>query len=651
MAIVKMKRISVIGMNYERKKLIEYLQSVGTLDVSESKSEELMPRDTAGDISRFESAMAQAQTALDILAPFANRKSGLFFKRSEMPENTEDTDKMKGAALARDVIKTDKTISDLEDKKAKLMLSKSMLVPYTSLDASIETSLKNASVKVGTLEGAWDSDKLWQELMADGIEAVHFEILSSSKEQTAVWFIYHKTENEKLSKVFARINLVTPKVNLNSQKPEVMIESIEKEEAETEKEIDALKAKIKSYAENIGEIELYYDKLSVRRDKYKALSEIGLTKNTFYIKGYVPEKGAEELKEKLQKDFTVSVELVTPSDDEDVPKAFSNNAFVSPVEGITSDYSMPSAIDIDPNPIMSFFYYFFFGMMFSDAGYGLLMMIGCGLLAFTNLIEKEKRRTYKMFFMCGVFTTFWGIMYGSFFGDMIATVSKTFGEGKLAFTPILMDPVKKPLELLIMSVAFGLIHILFAIGIKFYMTWREGDRWGAIFDSGFWFGLLLSIAVFAAGMGLSLPVVQKVGMYLMIAFALGLVLTQGRSSKNPVMKFFNGVLSLYDITSYVGDLLSYSRLMALGLATGVIATVINVLGSLGGNSITGLIGFIVISLFGHALNFAINMLGAYVHTNRLQYVEFYQKFYEGGGRKYKPLSFNTKYFKFKKKEN
>ena len=123
---------------------------------------------------------------------------------------------------------------------------------------------------------------------------------------------------------------------------------------------------------------------------------------------------------------------------------------------------------------------------------------------------------------------------------------------------------------------------------------------------------------------------------------VGLVLTQGRSNKNIIMKFFGGVLSLYDITSYIGDILSYSRLMALGLATGVIASVVNILGSLTGNIVL----FIIISIFGHALNFAINMLGAYVHTNRLQYVEFYQKFYEGGGKRFQPLSMKTKYFNF-----
>jgi V/A-type H+-transporting ATPase subunit I len=189
------------------------------------------------------------------------------------------------------------------------------------------------------------------------------------------------------------------------------------------------------------------------------------------------------------------------------------------------------------------------------------------------------------------------------------------------------------------------------MAIKFYMTWRSGQKWAAVFDTGFWILVISGIGILAAGAAFNMPIVTQIGKYLAIGAAIGLVLTQGRSSKNPILKLFNGILSLYDITSIVGDVLSYSRLMALGLATGVIASVVNVLGSLGGNSIVGLISFIAISIFGHLLNFAINMLGAYVHTNRLQYVEFYQKFYEGGGRKYNPLGFNTKYYEFKNERN
>lgn len=643
-----MKRIEIVGLNSERKRLIEYLQSLGYVDISDSREGVIESRETAGSISRFESYMTQAQTALEILP--VKEKGGMFSKRQEIQMSeysVKEREVTEITALLSKIIKAKKTIEKNSDEIASAETQKESLKPFIDLDVPLDLKGTSATTaRIGTVEGSVTKEDIYKQLNNSEINEAYFEVLSSGKQKTTLWFLYPKTISKKMDAFFTEINFLVPK-GIPGSIPKDSLKSLNERQKMLLAENEALEKKLIELSDKRDEIELFYDKMTVRRDKYQALANIGITKSAFFISGYVPEKKSQELSDKLKKDFTVSVDLFEPEKDEDVPKAFENNAFVSPVEGITSDYSMPDAHDIDPNPIMAFFYYFFFGMMFSDAGYGLLMIIVCGLLGFGNFIEKEKRRMFKMFFYCGLSTTFWGLMYGSFFGDMIATVSKTFGSGKLALSPLLVDPVKKPLEVLVMSVAFGAVHILTALGVKLYMTWRDGDPWGAIFDSGFWMLVIIGTGLFAGGAALSIPVLKTIGMYTAIGAAIGLVLTQGRTSKNPVMKLFNGILSLYDVTGYVGDLLSYSRLMALGLATGVIASVINVLGSLGGKSVIGFIGFVIISIVGHMLNFAINMLGAYVHTNRLQYVEFYQKFYEGGGRKFNPLQIKTKYYNFK----
>lgn len=652
MAITKMKRLEIVGLNCERKRLIEYLQRCGVVDISNSREDGLEARETATVISQLDQYMSSASEALDILRPYTEAKGGMFYKRPEVSSDNyiaSSGEMSEITALVSEIIRLKKLREVNKEEIASYEATLRSIEPYTALDIPLGTKKAGkANVRIGTLAGEWDEERLWKEFNDAEIEDVYFEILSRDKSQTAVFVMFHTDNAPRIEAVLANINLLSPAVDTGGRIPSQYKTDVLKICDDLRKENDDSEKRIKELSEDREKIELFYDKLSLRREKYNTLQRIGITEKAFFVSGYVPEKVCEKLISDIETKFKeVAIEAFEPSDDEDVPKTFDNNGFVSPVEGITSDYSMPSTHDIDPNPVMAFFYYFFFGMMFSDAGYGLLLMIVCGLLGFGSFLEKEKRRAYKMFFFCGVSTTFWGIMYGSFFGDMIATVSKTFGDGSVAFTPILMDPVKKPLELLIMSVGFGLLHILTAIAVKFYMTWRDGDKFAAICDSGFWFVLLFGVAVFAGGMALGIEILETIGLVMLIVSAAGLILTQGRTQKNPIMKLFGGILSLYDITSYVGDILSYSRLMALGLATGVIASVINVLGSLGGNSIVGLIAFILISIFGHALNFAINMLGAYVHTNRLQYVEFYQKFYEGGGRKYKPFGLNTKYFRFK----
>ena len=642
-----MKRIELAGLNSERKRLIEYLQRCGIVDISDSRCGILKSRETAGTISRLESNMAQTKAAIELLP---HEKSGLFTKRAELSAEQYtfgQGEATKMLEIVGNILQIKKELQKNKDELSALEIEQKSLTSFLSLD--VPANLKNTRrtiIKTGIIEGEWQEEQIWTKLSAFEASAVYFEILSSNKQQTVIWMLYLADEEDKLTKFFADVGFAAPK-SLPKSEPSMRIEEIEAKKAKILTSNAELSKKLADFGEKRKDLELFYDKMSIRRDKYKALDKVGISENAFFVSGYIPEKAAKALERELEDNFTVAVEIYEPEDDEDVPTNFCNNAFVAPVEQITSDYSMPAKGDIDPNPIMAIFYYFFFGMMFSDAGYGLLLMIVCGILGFGKVLEKEKRNTFRMFFYCGVSTTFWGIMYGSFFGDMISTVSNTFGSGKLALEPILVDPVKKPLFVLIMSVVFGVIHLLAALCIKFYMTWRSGEKWAAIFDTGFWILVISGISVLSAGVAFGISLVTEIGKYMAIGGAAGLVLTQGRSSKNPILKLFNGILSLYDITSIVGDVLSYSRLMALGLATGVIASVVNVLGSLGGNSVFGLIGFIIISIFGHLLNFAINMLGAYVHTNRLQYVEFYQKFYEGGGRKYSPLGFNTKYYNFK----
>ncbi len=648
-----MNKIFIYGLNEKRKEILEFLHQNEIVEISDFDAEGngLGRKETEKSISSFMQYIASAERALGILDRYLPEKQGMFSSRieSDLDNYSMNSDEINIVNKhIYDIIASEKEIKNNTDNIGKINLKLSQIMPYMKLDIPMNfKGTKTTKSLVGAISGEWSEERFINTMNDAELDAYHFEILSSSKQQTCIWVVYPKENAQKVEDTLRIIGFSEPSFSLSHRNTEDKYKKLSEDKEKLITENESLVEKIKKYAEYRQEIKLFYDHLVMRKEKYEALSKIGVTDNVFIISGFVPAKFSKKLENELIEKFDVSVELVK-ADKEEAPVAFSNNEFVSPVEGITSDYSMPSANDIDPNPVMSVFYYLFFGMMFSDAGYGLLMMIVCGILGFGKVLERGKRRVYKMFFYCGVSTTFWGIMYGSFFGDMIDTIAKVFLNSSFRLTPILLNPTQKPLELLIISVAFGMIHILAALVIKFYMQWRNGDKADAVFDTGFWILALFGISLFAAGVGLSIGGLDTVGLILAIVGFGGILITGGRKSNNIIGKLFGGVLSLYDITSYVGDVLSYSRLMALGLATGVIASVINVLGSLGGASVVGVIAYIVISIFGHALNFAINCLGAYVHTNRLQYVEFYQKFYEGGGKKFKPFSMNTKYFNFSK---
>ena len=345
--------------------------------------------------------------------------------------------------------------------------------------------------------------------------------------------------------------------------------------------------------------------------------------------------------------------------DENAPVKLKNNKLAEPAQGILTMYAAPSKADIDPTPVLAFFFYFFFGMMFSDAGYGVLMVLATGLMIKLFKPDKKMRNNLKLFQYCGISTTLWGLVFGSIFGDAPAAMAKLFTGNEFVMahsisnmadpTPAILpwpiiDPQKDALTLMIISIAFGLVHILVGMGCKFIVCFRQKDYAGAFFDTGLWMLMLVGFAILAAGM-ITTPVLMTVGAVIAIACAVGLVLTQGRGKKGIVGKLIGGVASLYSITSYISDLLSYSRLLALGLTTGVMAQVFNMLATMMGTNVLGIVFMVVIFLLGHLINIGLNALGAYVHTMRLQYVEMFSKFYEGGGKEFEPFSLNSKYIK------
>ena len=650
MAILEMRRISVFGLHSDRKAILETLHKREIVEVREPDAADVDFRDTANSIAQFEKYMQSAESALAVLDEYAPEKTGFFAGRRVLPMHQYHMAPADSDAALRSVyhiLGLSGKIREHTESVRRIAAKQTALEPWLALDIPMNTrGTAYTAMKTGTLEGAWTAERLQKELEGNELHTVHFEILRMSREHTYAWFSFLKIQAQAVEAFLQKIGFSEPSFSLSHHTPQKKTQVLEDAKSKLSQEIQQYISEIKEYGKSRRDIELLYDHLALRKDKYRILSQAGMMEHTFLLAGYIPKKHGDSVKRLLESKWTAYVEIAEPEAPEDVPVLFQNNAFAAPVEGITETYSMPSPADIDPNPVMAFFYYLFFGMMFSDAGYGLLLMLVCGYLGFGKRLEKPKRKNYRMFFFCGVSTVFWGLMYGSFFGNMIYTISTTFLGREITLAPLWLDPVSQAMQLLIISVAFGMVQILVGLSLKFYALWRRKKFLDAVFDAGFWMLVLLGICAFAAGMGLAMPMLKTIGTWVAAAGAAGLVVTGGRNSKNIFGKLFGGILGLYDIASYASDALSYCRLMALGLATGAISNVVNLLGSMFGKSFFGVLLFIVVAVFGHSLNFAINALGAYVHTNRLQYVEFFSKFYEGGGRKFAPFRMDTKYCQF-----
>lgn len=652
MAKVKMSSITIVALKSERKKLLEYLQRQSVIDLTredDEQKDEYLRIDTASSVSQFERNAAACDRAVEILRNYNPKSGGLlssFSGRRIITDDQYNEAVSKNAdimSVCREVLRCDKQLTENAADRARYNARMEILKPWQRLDVSQQFSgTKRTAGFVGIVPKEWTEAELSAAIAEKAPDKIFsLEIISSSTEQTGIFLICPKADADEISKALREKGFTRPP-SATTKTPSVKIEELIAKIEALDKQDEELKAKLLELSESVEDIELVSDYFMSRADKYRALANIDHSKRTFIIKGYIATEKVESLKAELEAKFLSAVTF-EKADGEEVPVAIKNNAFTAPAAGLTELYSMPSKADIDPTPIMSFFYYFFFGMMLSDAGYGLLLALGAWLLIKKCKPEKSMENTLRLFIYCGISTVIWGIIFGSFFGDAIWVISDVFFGKKLPPWPI--NPMNQAIELFIVSLAMGFVVILTGLIAKFFNTIRNEGIVSAIFETGSWIIILLGIAAIAVGIFINIGILTTVGAAAAIVGAL-LVVSNGVRLKG-IGGILSGLGGLYDITSYISDLMSFSRLMALGLTTAAMGQVFNLLGSMGGRSIGGALGMFIIFTVGHLLSFALNALGAYVHTLRLQYVELFGKFYEGGGKPFKPFAHKSKYTRFK----
>ena len=665
MAVMPMKRISVTALRKDRKQILERLQRAEAVEIDRAEAVDAVfqKQDMSARSAECRRQAEAAEKALEIvnkLSPpggspldsLAGRKE---ISTAEYERLTAEQEKLQETAA--EILRLDKEVQENRAEIPRLENERLTLEPWKSVDVPLSCGgTKTTAMLAGTLPGAWTLETILTDIheAAPELEAFDANVISTSEEQTAILcFVRKKDENVLLEALRGLGFAAAPKSDRN---PSEAIREID-EKIETAKQtIQTDLEKLKSFAGEREKLQLLQDCCSMQADKYDVISDLLQSKYTFSLTGWVPAEQETEISGLLS-GFDLVLEFAEPQPGEIPPVKLKNNSYTAPVEGVVESYSLPAPGEMDPSAVMATFYYICFGLMLSDAAYGIIMVLGTlYCLKKYPRMEEGMRKFMKMFFYCGISTTFWGFLFGSFFGDSVNVIATTFfGRPDISLPAIWFEPVDKPMKMLVFSFVVGIIHLFTGLGIKLYAEVKAGKWKDAIFDAGFWYMLvgggiiyLLTMSMVTEMLGLSFTLPASVGSAAAIVAgigAVGIVLTDGRSSKSWFKRILKGLYGVYGVTSWLSDILSYSRLLALGLATSVISTVFNKMGSMLGASVPGVIVFILVFLIGHSMNIAINALGAYVHTNRLQYVEFFGKFYEGGGRKINPFGEKTKYYK------
>lgn len=655
MAKVKLLKFELVASLKESKRIVDYLQRFGCTHIENVNGEGLQKFDNTKVILQFEQDKKTAEKALEILESCCKIKKSIVSQFTDY-SNVDYEDYRQFLSSVDEtmeccsfICKMQKQIDELEADKIKAQTKISYYQPWETLDLPMSsTCTASTSIFIGYLKTEADEKKLHALLAQENPELDGYEIqlISQSKAQSCFVVICHNSKGDEMGKTLSAVGFCKPD-NPAKTLPRLAIKKLEEEIEFADESIEKLYNEIEQYSDWIERFKYLIDYYDIQAEKYKAIEYAGTTDKVIYFEGYVPEKKSEELKFEVERNYVASLNLSAPDyENENVPVMIQNGSFASGVESVTNMYSAPSNNDLDPNPVMAFFYYSLFGLMLSDGGYGILMMLFGALMKWKFKVTGAKLKTANFAFFCGIFTVIWGALFGSWFGDLIPTICTNFlhMENPPNLT-IWFDPKEESMKLLLYSFLFGIIHLFVGLAIRFVTLIKHKDIIGAICDT-------VPVYVFVSGFAIIgknfiEPVsdeAKSIGTKLLLVGAILIILTAGRSAKNIFGKLGGGLYGLYNTTTgYMSDILSYSRLLALNLVTGVIAMVVNLLAAMPGNIVI----FIIIFLVGHGVNMAINLIGTYVHTNRLQYVEYFSKFYEGGGRSFTPFRFNTKYLRFK----
>lgn len=655
MAKLNMKRLELISLKQNSEALVSSLQRIGVVEPTTIADERLFDAGAKEQIAVFEKHIQTVQDALAALDEYAPEKSSLM----DMFKGRKQIELKDYNSLSKKADKFIKTAEKIVLLRQGIAESKADIIRFQTILGTLECwrgldvplkakSTAKTTTIIGVLPGQYTLDSILSVLAEQcPDDAVSIEIVSSTKQQTALWSVCHIDSKDRVYSVLREIGLTIP-TDLADTTPNDRIAELEKQIKTAKESLTQKQEDIVSLAKERENLKFLFDKLSVDKETSEAALHFKSTEKTVVISGYLPEGAIDNVKTLADK-YDAVLNIYEPNEDEDVPVLLKNGVFTEPVESITEMYALPSKKDIDPSGIMAFFYYLLFGMMLSDAGYGLVMTLGTWFILKKTGVEGTLRRSLKMFFYCGISTVIWGALFGSWFGDIVPIIYTNFLNKPAPNLALWFEPIKDPIKLLLFSFIIGICHLFLGLIAAGYMKWKEGKKLDAVLDTVPIMLLVLGAAPLAAGVLVAIPtVVTNIAKYVAIAGVALVILTSARDSKSIIGKLLGGLYGLYNIASgYLSDILSYSRLLALGLATGSIAGVVNMMGAMPQNLVVKGILLTVVFFVGHALNMAINVLGAYVHSNRLQFVELFSKFYEGGGRAFKPLKMNTKFIKLK----
>lgn len=633
MAIVKMKKFKLFALEKDRKSLLKELQKFSYVHFVKTKEddESLKEIELNQDMTIIKEKSQKVKWMLNYFSKLFPKETKKEIDESSIKETLfvlveQQASKYDFSNDYENLANISGEMDSNKEEIANLEIYRKELSKWLNIKESLGNlkAFKTAKFFLGTVAKK-NFEPLKDKLR--NFEHTYIEEISDESSQINIMLLTSNTEEKELKNELKTYSFTETNFNFDTSFTEEY-EKTKSREEELKKVNEKLKEKVEKLLKLIPKLLIQKEYLDNALMRETVVSNFKATDTVNVIEGYIPLDMEEEFKKIVNKNSNKSnyLEITeVDKDDEEVPILLKNSGITGLFASITQMYALPKYNEIDPTAILSIFYWIFFGMMVADFAYGLILFILSGLALMIGKFDENKRKFLKFFFALSFSTMIWGLLYGSAFGDLIKLPTQV------------LDSSKDFMSIFILSIIFGAIHLVIALGIKAYILIKNGHFMDVIYDVFLWYLTLTSLIILllAGRFGLS-EFTKNIFIACAVIGMLGIVVFGARDAKTLVGRIGGGLYSLYGITSYIGDFVSYLRLMALGLAGGFIASAINIIVKmLVSKGILGIILGVVVFTLGQSFNIFLSFLSSYVHTSRLTYVEFFSKFYEGGGKAFK----------------
>ena len=633
MAIVKMKKFKLFALEKDRKSLLKELQKFSYVHFVKTKEddESLKEIELNQDMTIIKEKNQKVKWMLNYFSKLFPKETKKEIDESSIKETLfvlleQQASKYDFSNDYENLANISGEIDSNKEEIANLETYRKELSKWLNIKESLGNlkAFKTAKFFLGTVAKK-NFEPLKDKLR--NFEHTYIEEISDESSQINIMLLTSNTEEKELKNELKTYSFTETNFDFDTSFTDEY-EKTKNREEELKKANEKLKEKVEKLLKLIPKLLIQKEYLDNALMRETVVSNFKATDTVNVIEGYIPLDMEEEFKKIVNKNSNKSnyLEITeVDKDDEEVPILLKNSGITGLFASITQMYALPRYNEIDPTAILSIFYWIFFGMMVADFAYGLILFILSGLALMIGKFDENKKKFLKFFFALSFSTMIWGLLYGSAFGDLIKLPTQV------------LDSSKDFMSIFILSIIFGAIHLVIALGIKAYILIKNGHFMDVIYDVFLWYLTLTSLIILllAGRFGLS-EFTKNIFIACAVIGMLGIVVFGARDAKTLVGRIGGGLYSLYGITSYIGDFVSYLRLMALGLAGGFIASAINIIVKmLVSKGILGIILGIVVFTLGQSFNIFLSFLSSYVHTSRLTYVEFFSKFYEGGGKAFK----------------